>query len=83
MRVGSAMAIFQRADKDLDRRLTQVEYVEAATPPAAVMARMKAEMPPAKADAAAAQVRTKASARFERLDANHDGVLTLEEITPS
>jgi hypothetical protein len=81
MRVGAAMAIFKRGDRDLDRRLTQAEYVEGATLPDATVAKIKVKAPGI--EAAIAQMRKKATARFERLDADHDGALTLEEITPS
>jgi hypothetical protein len=85
MRVGAAMAIFNRGDRDRDSRLTQAEYVEGSTLPDAAVAKIKARAganAPA-IETAIAQMRKKADARFGRLDANHDGALTLEEITPS
>jgi hypothetical protein len=85
MRVGAAMAIFKRGDRDQDRRLTQAEYVEGSTLPDAAVAKIKAQAGPKAPgiETAIAQMRKKATARFGRLDADHDGALTLEEITPS
>jgi hypothetical protein len=85
MRVGAAMAIFKRGDRDQDHRLTQAEYVEGATLPDAAIAKIKTQAG-AKAtviETAIAQMRKKATAKFGRLDTDHDGALTLEEITPS
>lgn len=81
MRVGAAMAIFKRGDRDRDSRLTQAEYVEGSTLPDAAVAKLKAKAPGI--ETAIATMRKKASARFGRLDTDHDGALTLEEITPS
>jgi len=83
MRVGAAMAIFKRGDKDGDLRLTQAEYVEGATLPAAAVAKIKAQAKGPGIETAIVQMRKKATARFGRLDTDHDGGLTLEEITPS
>ncbi|PZR36007.1 EF-hand domain-containing protein [Caulobacter segnis] len=81
MRTGAAMAIMKRGDRDQDHRLTQAEYIEGSTLPDAAVAKIKAQAPGV--ELAIAQMRGKAGARFERLDADRDGTLTLEEMTPS
>lgn len=83
MRVGAAMAIVRMGDRDADKRLTRAEYVEGSTIPDAALAQMKTKAPAAVVDAAVAGMRKKAAARFQRLDADRDGLLTVEEMAPS
>lgn len=83
MRVGAAMAIVRLGDRDADRRLTRAEYVAAVTIPDAALAQMKTKAPAALVDSAVATMRKKADARFGALDLDHDGLLTLEEMTPA
>lgn len=83
MRVGSAMAILRRGDGNGDRRLTQAEYVEGSTLSASAVAQIKAKTPGTKIEQAVGQMRKAATARFTRLDADHDGLLTLEEMAPT
>lgn len=83
MRVGAAMAIVRLGDRDADKRLTRAEYVAAVTIPDAALAQMKTKAPAAMVDAAVAGMRKKADARFGALDLDHDGLLTLEEMTPA
>jgi len=83
MRVGAAMAIVRMGDRDADKRLTRAEYVAGSTIPDAALAQMKTKAPPAVVDAAVAGMRKKAAARFQRLDVDRDGLLTVEEMAPS
>ena len=83
MRVGAAMAIVRMGDRDADKRLTQAEYVEGSTIPDAALAQMKTKAPAAVVEAAVMGMRKKAAARFHRLDADRDGLLTVEEMAPS
>lgn len=83
MRVGAAMAVVRLGDRDADKRLTRAEYVAAVTIPDAALAQMKAKAPAAMVEAAVAGMRKKADARFAALDLDHDGFLTLEEMTPA
>jgi hypothetical protein len=83
MRVGAAMAIVRLGDRNADSRLTRAEYVQGSTIPDAALAQMKAKAPDALVDAALAGMRKKANARFEALDLDRDGLLTLEEMTPA
>jgi Ca2+-binding EF-hand superfamily protein len=83
MRVGAAMAVIRMGDRDADKRLTRAEYVEGSTIPDAALPQMKAKAPDAVVDAAVAGMRKKADDRFERLDVDRDGFLTVEEMTPA
>ena len=83
MRLGAAMAIVRMGDRDADKRLTKAEYVQGSTIPDGALAQMKTKAPAGVVDAAVAGMRKKADARFERMDLDHDGFLTLEEMTPA
>lgn len=83
MRVGAAMAVVRIGDKDADKRLTKAEYIEGSTIPDAALAQMKTKAPAALVDTAISGMRKKAAARFEGLDRDRDGFLTLEEMTPA
>ncbi len=82
MRVGAAMAVFKLGDTDRDQRLTRDEYVAGATFPPDAVAQLKAKAPDPLIDLAVRKMRKEAIARFQRLDVDEDGLLTLDEITP-
>ena len=77
------MAVVRMGDRDADKRLTKAEYVQGSTIPDEALAQMKSKAPAALVDAAISGMRKKAAARFEGLDLDHDGFLTLEEMTPA
>lgn len=82
MRLGAAMAIVMRADRDADRRLTRDEYVAGVTFPDSVVDQIKAKHPHAPIRTLVSMARKNAAIRFKRLDANRDGVVTQDELAP-
>jgi len=82
MRLGAAMAIVMRGDRDADKRLTRDEYVAGVTFPDAVVDQIKAKHPYAPIRSFVGMARKNAAIRFKRLDANRDGVVTQDELAP-
>jgi len=82
MRLGAAMAIVLRGDRNADKRLTREEYVAGVTFPDAVVDQIKAKHPYAPVRALVSMARKNAAARFKRLDANRDGLVTQAELAP-
>lgn len=82
MRLGAAMAIVMRGDRDADRRLTRDEYVAGVTLPDAIVDQIKARRPYVPVRSFVSMARKNAAIRFKRLDANRDGVVTQDELAP-
>lgn len=82
MRLGAAMAIVMRGDRDADKRLTRDEYVAGVTFPDKVVDEIKAKHPHAPIRTFVSMARKNAAMRFKRLDANRDGVVTQAELAP-